>query len=122
MRLREGDEVVSAASDEDGDEVLLLTSGGYGKRTKMSEFRAQKRGGVGVKAVKLTRVRGSLVAARAVAKGSEIFVISSDGIVIRMDAGSISRQKRDATGVKVMDVGGDAEISAFALVPTENGE
>ncbi len=122
VRLREGDEVVSAASDEDGDEVLLLTSGGYGKRTKMSEFRAQKRGGVGVKAVKLTRVRGSLVAARAVAKGSEIFVISSDGIVIRMDAGSISRQKRDATGVKVMDVGGDAEISAFALVPTENGE
>lgn len=122
IKLRDGDRVVSAASESDGDEVLLLTSGGYGKRTKMGEFRAQKRGGVGVKAIKLTRVRGTLVTARAVHRGAEIFVMSSDGIVIRMDADSISRQKRDATGVKVMDVGKEAEISAFTLVPTENGD
>lgn len=122
VRLREGDRVVSAASDQDGDEVLLLTSGGYGKRTKTTEFRAQKRGGIGVKAIKLTRVRGTLVAARAVAKGSEIFVTSSSGIVIRMGTDSISRQKRPATGVKVMDLGKDAEISGFALVPSEETE
>jgi DNA gyrase subunit A len=124
INLREGDHVVSAASDEDGEEVLILTSGGYGKRTKMSEFRAQKRGGVGVKAMKLTRVRGTLVAARAVAKGAEIFVTSSDGIVIRQGTDKISRQKRDATGVKVMDVGKDATISSFALVPQDeqNGD
>ena len=123
IKLREGDRVVSAASDEDGEEVLLLSSGGYGKRTRMSEFRAQKRGGVGVKAIKLTRVRGTLVAARAVSAGSEIFVTSSNGIVIRTAVDSISRQKRDATGVKVMDVG-DGSIAGFALVPTEelNGE
>ncbi len=122
VRLREGDRVVSAASDQDGDEVLLLTSGGYGKRTKTTEFRAQKRGGIGVKAIRLTRVRGTLVAARAVAKGSEIFVTSSSGIVIRMGTDSISRQKRPATGVKVMDLGKDAEISGFALVPSEEEE
>jgi len=122
IRLREDDEVVSAASDQDGDEVLLLTSGGYGKRTKMAEFRAQKRGGVGVMALKLTRVRGSLVAARAVSQGAEIFVTSTDGIVIRMATDSISRQKRAATGVKVMDVGKDAAISSFALVPEDEGE
>jgi DNA gyrase subunit A len=122
INLREGDRVVSAASDEDGEEVLLLTSGGYGKRTKLSEFRGQKRGGVGLKAIKLTRVRGTVVAARVVWPAAEIFVTSSNGIVIRMETDSISRQKRDATGVKVMDVGDGASISSFTLVPSEETE
>lgn len=119
IRLRDGDRVVSAASDQEGDEVLLLTSGGYGKRTKMSEFRRQGRGGIGVKAIKLTRVRGTLVAARAVPTNSEIFVTSTDGVVIRMGTDSISRQKRDASGVRVMNTSTGATISAFALVPPE---
>jgi DNA gyrase subunit A len=108
---------------DDGEEILLLTSGGYGKRTRMSEFPLQKRGGVGVKAIKLTRVRGSLVAARSVALGDEIFVTSSDGIVIRQKADAISRQKRASTGVRVMNLEDGAEISAVALVPRddENG-
>ena len=89
-----GDRVVSAASERDGSEVLLLTSGGYGKRTKVSEFRRQGRGGMGVKAIKLTKARGTLVAARALPPKSEIFVTSTDGVVIRMPADSISRQKR----------------------------
>lgn len=121
IRLRSGDRVVSAAVAEEADEVLLLTSGGYGKRTRMSEFPRQKRGGIGVKALKLTRVRGSLVAARPVPAGAEILVTSSDGVVIRMDSATISRQKRDASGVKVMNVGEGAVISAFDLAPVENG-
>ena len=63
--------------------MLLLTSGGYGKRTAMEQFRDQKRGGLGVKAIKLTRVRGKLVGARAVLKGMEVFVIASSGVAIR---------------------------------------
>ncbi len=121
IKLRDGDEVVSAACDQDGDEVLLLTSGGYGKRTKMTEFRRQARGGVGVKAIKLTRVRGELVAARAVQTDAEIFVISSDGVLIRLDVGGISRQKRDATGVRVMNLDDGATITAFDLIPQDNG-
>ena len=85
---------MSAAASGDADEVLILTSAGYGKRTKMEQFPLQKRGGMGVKAIKLTRVRGHLVGARAILSGSEIFVISSDGIVIRMQTNTISRQKR----------------------------
>jgi DNA gyrase subunit A len=119
IRLRPDDRVVSAACDADGDVVLLLTSGGYGKRTKMSEFPRQKRGGYGVKAIKPTRVRGTLVAARGVSAGSEIFVTSSDGVVIRTAADTISRQKRDATGVKVMNLSAGAQITAFALVPPD---
>jgi len=121
IRLRAGDHVVSAACTEDGDEALLLTSGGYGKRTRMTEFPHQKRGGIGVKAIKLTRVRGSLVAGRAVAPGSEVFILSSSGVVIRTAVDTISRQRRDATGVKVMNLGAGAAISAFDLVPPENG-
>jgi len=122
IRLREGDFVVSAAVDTEADEVLLLTSGGYGKRTKMTEFPSQKRGGIGVRAIKLTRVRGTLVAARGLPEGAEILVTSTDGVVIRTDAGTVSRQKRPASGVKVMNLGEGAQISAFDLAPMENGE
>ena len=87
----------------------------------MSEFPNQRRGGLGVKAIKLTRVRGKLVGARAILDGAEIFVISSDGVVIRTPVGQISRQKREASGVKVMNLPDDATISAFAPVPMEEG-
>jgi DNA gyrase subunit A len=119
IKLKAGDQVVAAASDEEGDELLLLTSGGYGKRTVTADFRRQKRGGLGVKAMKLTRVRGTLVDARAVAPGTEVFVISSDGIVIRQAVDEISKQKRESTGVRVMNLDGDTELSAVAMVPPE---
>ncbi len=122
IRLREGDRVVSVTSDREGGEVLLLTTGGYGKRTKVTEFRRQTRGGMGVIALKPTRVRGTLAAGRAVPPNSEIFVTSTDGVVIRIATDTISRQKREAGGVKVMNTSAGAEISAVALVPPEADE
>jgi DNA gyrase subunit A len=119
IRLREGDRVVAAVSSSEGDEVLLLTAGGYGKRTKMEEFRKQARGGIGVKAFKITRVRGNLVAARAVKKDDEVFLISSAGVGTRQAVSKISRQKRDSTGVKVIDVGEGNELSAAAKISDE---
>ncbi|MDH3462719.1 MAG: DNA gyrase subunit A [Acidimicrobiia bacterium] len=116
IKLREGDRVVAAVSSVDGDEVLLLTSGGYGKRTKMEEFRRQTRGGIGVKAYKLTRVRGTLVGARAVTPDDEVYLISSAGIANKQAVGKISRQKRDSTGVKVINMADDQSLSAFAVV------
>ena len=120
IRLRSGDEVVAAACVDEGDDILLLTSGGYGKRTKMTAFKRQHRGGIGVKAMKLTRVRGRMAAARAVRGDDEVFITSSDGIVIKQAAGEISRQGRPATGVKVMNLAKDAELSAVTLVPRED--
>ncbi|MDJ0663202.1 MAG: DNA gyrase subunit A [Acidimicrobiia bacterium] len=122
IKLREGDEVVSATTVTEGDEILLLTSGGYGKRTAMTEFPRQKRGGIGVKAIKLTRVRGLLVAALAVNRDDQIFVTSSDGIVIRQGVGEISRQKRASTGVKVMNLAAETTLAAAALVPRDEDE
>jgi len=119
IKLRDGDEVVAMASNVEGDEVLLLTEGGYGKRTAMSEFRKQTRGGIGVKAFKITRVRGELTAARAVSKDDEVFLVSSAGVGIRTPVSKISRQKRDSTGVKVIDVGANNRLSAVAVVSEE---
>jgi DNA gyrase subunit A len=121
IKLREGDEVVAAATAEEGSEVLLMTSGGYAKRTSLEHFRRQRRGGFGVKAMKLTKVRGSLVAARAVTADDEVFMISSDGIVIRQAVSDISRQKRESTGVRVINLEDGATLSAAALVP-KNGD
>jgi len=122
MKLREGDAVVGAASNDEAEEILMITSGGYGKRTKVAEFRPQKRGGLGLKAMKLTRVRGTLVGARSVPDGSEIFVVSSGGVAIRTAVGQISRQKREASGVKIIDLPDDQEVAAFAPVITEDDE
>lgn len=122
VRLREGDKVVAAAVADEAEEVLLLTSGGYGKRTSMSEFRAQKRGGIGVRAMKLTKVRGHVVAARSVSPTDQVVVTSSDGIVIRQEAKAISRQKRDSTGVKVMNLAEGATLSALAVAAVEPDE
>ncbi len=119
IKLREGDYVVSAAQDGEGDEVLVMTDAGFGKRTKMELFPRQKRGGIGVKAIKITKARGNLVAARAVTPGSQLFVTSSDGIVMRTEVDAISRQKRDASGVKVMNLEEGATLTSFTLVPAE---
>ncbi len=119
IRLRDADAVVAAASNVEGEEVLLVTSAGYGKRTKLDLFPRQKRGGLGVKAIKLTRVRGRLIGARAVSAGNEIFLVSSDGIGIRMAVDTISRQQRDASGVKLMNLPAGGMVAAVALVPPE---
>jgi DNA gyrase subunit A len=121
IKLREGDEVVAAATAAEGTQLLLLTSGGYGKRTDVELFRRQGRGGFGVKAMKLTKTRGNLVGARAISTDDEVFMISSDGIVIRQSVKEISRQKRESTGVRVMNLEDGAELSAVALVP-KNGD
>jgi DNA gyrase subunit A len=119
IKLRDDDEVVAAVSNIDGDEVLLLTSGGYGKRTDMEEFRKQTRGGVGVKAFKLTKVRGSLVDARAVRTEDEVFLISSSGVGVRQSVSKISRQKRDSTGVKVINLNEGNHLTAAAKISEE---
>ncbi len=122
LKLRPGDEVVSATVAAADQDLLLLTSGGYGKRTLAGEFNRQNRGGLGVKAMKLTRVRGNLVEAIAVRPGDDIVATSTDGILIRQGVDAISRQRRDSTGVKVMNLAGGAELSAVTLVQTEESD
>jgi DNA gyrase subunit A len=122
IRLDEDDEVVSCEVISDDDaELLVVTRYGYGKRTKLAQFPRKGRGGKGVIAAKLTRPRGPIVGARVVRPDHEIFLISDDGVVIRMAVNTISRQGRPATGVRVMNLASDAGVSAVALVVGESG-
>jgi DNA gyrase subunit A len=127
IRLRSGDEVVAGAVvRRTGEEahLLVITSEGYGKRTAPDEFPSHHRGGQGVRAIRLNEKRGSVTAAFMVADDAQIFVISSTGVVIRQAVAQISTQGRDATGVRVMNVEGDAEVAAVApvLLDDENGD
>ena len=123
IRLKgEGDEVVSCdvvGKKDNKGELLIITEFGRGKRTKLPDFPRKGRGGQGVIAAKLTKQGGLVVGANVVQPDDEIFVISDDGVVIRMAVKSISRQGRPATGVRVMNVAGGAHVSSIAPVVTE---
>ena len=123
IRLDPDDEVVACdIIHNDSDELLVVTEFGYGKRTKLGDFPRKGRGGKGVIAAKLTKPRGPLVGASVVRGGDEVFLISSDGVVIRMAVNTISRQGRPATGVRVMNLAAGTSISAVAPVVGEDDE
>jgi DNA gyrase subunit A len=119
IRLDDDDEVVACDIIQADAELLVVTQFGYGKRTKLSEFPRKGRGGKGVIAAKLTRPRGEIVGASVVRAGDEVFLISNDGVVIRMAVNTISRQGRPATGVRVMNLAEGTRISAVAPVVAE---
>jgi DNA gyrase subunit A len=117
IRLDEDDEVVSCdVVENEDDELLVVTEFGYGKRTKLAQFPRKGRGGKGVIAAKLTRPRGPIIGACIVSLEDEVFLISNDGVVIRIGVTHISRQGRPTTGVRVMNLAADASVSAVALV------
>ena len=123
IRLDADDEVVSCdVISDDAAELLIVTEFGYGKRTKLAAFPRKGRGGKGVIAAKLTRARGPMIGARVVQPDDEVFLISDDGDVIRMRVGSISRQCRPATGVRVMNLAAGAHVSALAQVVGESAQ
>jgi DNA gyrase subunit A len=117
MKLKNADDaVVGAAVAADGEVMLFVSSSGHGKRTKLDAFHRQGRGGQGVRGMKITASRGSVVAAFTVAPTDEILVFSSGGNIIRMDAKEISAQGRDATGVRVARLEDGETVSAVAPV------
>ncbi|MGH9024429.1 MAG: DNA gyrase subunit A, partial [Acidimicrobiia bacterium] len=120
MRLKDADDAV-VGCDVAGDEVdiLLVTRGGHGKRTRLDRFSRQGRGGQGVRGVKVTPARGKVVAAFMVRPEDEILVFSSAGNVIRMEARDISAQGRDATGVRMARLGPGEAVVAVAPVLEE---
>ena len=116
MKLHAEDEVVSCDVARDDVSILIVTDGGYGKRTQLDKFHRQGRGGQGVRGIKLTARKGVVVAAFMVGLDDEIFVIASSGVVIRMPVREISSQGRDATGVRVMNLSGDDVVASVAPV------
>src|SRR5260370_41466183 len=115
MKLDSDGEVVAFDVVDQNGELLIVTDGGYGKRTDLKHYTAQHRGGKGVIAAKLPGKRGFVAGAYVVRPGNEVFLIASDGQVIRMEARSISKQGRVTTRGRVMEL--DARGNGLAVAP-----
>lgn len=118
MRLRQGDEVVSADRARDDVDILIVTDAGFGKRTKLERFGRQARGGQGVRGIRLTAKRGYVVSAFMVGLDEHILLVSSSGVTIRMSVRQIPSQGRDATGVRIMNLDADSVVASAAPVLT----
>ncbi|MGH3088735.1 MAG: DNA gyrase subunit A [Rubrobacteraceae bacterium] len=118
ITLKGGDSVLSmdVISDEAAD-LFMVTEKGFGKRTPLSQFRAQGRGGQGVIAIKTDAERGQLVGVHVVRPGlHELVIVSNVGTTIRIDSESVSQQGRTAQGVRVMNLREGDSVSALAKV------
>ena len=119
MKLRTGDTIIGCdvvPKDYDAD-LLVVTSDGFGKRSKLSEFRPQNRGGLGLIATKFKSAASRLVALTIVDEHDDIMVVTANGIVTRVSAADISRQGRPATGVKVQNlVDNDTVVSVNKII------
>ncbi|NLC64568.1 MAG: DNA gyrase subunit A [Erysipelothrix sp.] len=112
----DGSEVVGVATDREGGHVLAITEKGYGKRTKISDYRLTKRGAKGVITVNITEKNGPLVSLRAVSGDEEALIITTDGTVIRINVSEIGIYGRNAMGVKLINVREDNLVSSVALM------
>ena len=115
-----GMEVVPEGKDDD---LLVITERGYGKRTKLSEYNLQGRGGQGVTTIKMTPRNGNLVAMMVVPDEHELIVMSQNGMTLRCKASDISELGRATQGVKIMNVTDDDCVTALArVIDTEGGK
>ena len=123
IRLREGDSVVSIARVREGATLLTVTEKGYGKRTDISSFAVQYRGGYGKINYKVDDIRGHVCGIKIVDDDEDIILVSSDGIIIRILASDIRVMGRVAKGVRVMRVNEGAQVVAFTRAEhDENAE
>ena len=123
ISLRPHDSVVSMDSCvDDTGEVLTVTDKGQGKRTDISEYRVQTRGGKGIINLKVTNKTGLIVGSKFINETQDIMLISAAGIIIRMNASDISTYGRNAQGVKLMDLEAGDKVAALAIVNTVSDE
>lgn len=115
MRFEENDEVIGMQMESQGESLLVVSENGMGKRTLITEFNAQNRGGKGVICYKCTDKTGHLVGAKLVNDGREVMLITTEGIIIRMFVDDISLIGRNTSGVKVMNIDYDSDIKVASL-------
>jgi len=104
MNLAEGDEVIGMQMNTQGESLLIVTERGMGKRTKISEFPVQHRGGKGLKCYKITEKTGYIVGVKAVNDDHEIMMITTQGILIQLKCSDISTYSRITSGVKLINL------------------
>lgn len=124
IKLEDDDEVVSMNLVQPGEELLVVTEKGFGKRTSVEEYKVQARGGKGMLTYDKSKFKktGELIGATVVEDDDEVMLINSDGIIIRISAGEVSKLGRATQGVKIMRVKKDENIISMTKVIREDGE
>ena len=116
INLLDGDEVVAMQLNTQGYYLLVVSENGMGKRTSISEFTCQNRGGKGVKCYKITEKTGTVIGAKAVNEENEIMMITTEGIIIRLQCADISILGRITSGVKLINLSKGVTVASFAKV------
>lgn len=122
MNLGDNDEIIGMQMSSQGKDILIVSEKGMGKRTSMEEFTKQNRGGKGVKCYKITEKTGNVVGMKAVDEESEILIINTEGIVIRMKCSDISQYGRITSGVKLINLPERETVASVAKVRTASAE
>ena len=122
IRLKDDDYVVGMEILEPGQEVLVVTANGYGKRTPEDEYRLQTRGGVGIKTIQITDKNGPMSAVKTVTGEEDIMLITDNGMLIRMDVGDISVIGRSTQGVRLIRLADGEHVATVAKVEKEAPE
>jgi DNA gyrase subunit A len=122
IKLDMNDEVVTMQTRDQGEQLLIISEKGMGKRTNMDEFKAQNRGGKGVRCYKIIDKTGDVIGAKAINEDDEIMMITTEGIIIRTSVNGISVLGRSTSGVKVMNVGKSSTVASIARVIKEESE
>ncbi|MGN5650618.1 DNA topoisomerase (ATP-hydrolyzing) [Bacillus sp. Brlt_9] len=120
--LREGDVVISADIDETFGELFIVTELGYGKRTSLSQFKLQKRGGVGSKAIKTNDKTGKVIGSLVLDVEDVVYVLSSSSSLIKLNANSLSAFSRKAQGTKVINLRENDTVQTIARLSDEEQE
>mgnify|MGYP003374470549 FL=1 len=122
MRFDGDDEVIGMQMESQGEELLVVSENGMGKRTPIEEFKPQFRGGKGVLCYKITEKTGALIGAKLVNDGREIMLITTEGIIIRMSVDDISVIGRNTSGVKLMSIDQNTDIKVASIAKVRESE
>lgn len=124
MNLMDTDEVVGVQLNTQGDTMLIVSENGMGKKTDISEYAVQHRGGKGVKCYKITEKTGNVIGAKAVDDTREVMLITTEGIIIRLACRDISTLGRITSGVKLINLDDNVKVATVSKVrksPSDDG-
>ncbi len=122
IRLSGDDYVIGASIERDGSQLLVVTENGYGKKTSLDEYKVQNRGGKGILTYRITEKTGNVVGMKTVTDEDDLMMITSDGIVIRLDTQEISTYSRNTQGVRLMRLNDDVRVVSIARADKEEND
>jgi DNA gyrase subunit A len=120
INLGDEDRVVAMGVAREDADLLVITDYGYGKRTAVSKYPLQRRGGKGVRTIQYTPVKGKVAGAKCVKENQELLAVSSEGVIIRVSIEGINRMGRSTQGVKVMNMRDGDSVAAIAMMVAED--